>query len=222
MKKKVLCIGATKGLGEAVLRHGVKHVLDTSFYCVSRTPPREKIQDVNYLHFDMSVERSLDQLLSEIEDIRPHRIFYFPGGGPFGLYTKNRWASQLWALQVTLLSPMKLLHKVACFAEENRTQLIFVGSKIADQEADPNGPSYSAAKHGLRGFINSLGGQPLPFLDIRLFRPGYMDTAMVPKKAAVRQKLPLENPDELAALYWNWALDKQGRKVFSTQGPGQN
>ena len=96
--------------------------------------------------------------------------------------------------------------------------MIFIGSDIADSQPDPKAGSYCAAKHGLRGLISSVVAEG-DSRDIRFFRPGYMDTALLPPNAKPRREgRTLLNPRDVAQNFVQWALDDQGKSIKTLEG----
>ncbi|NQZ19320.1 MAG: SDR family oxidoreductase [Bdellovibrionales bacterium] len=125
----------------------------------------------------------------------------------------------MWALQVTYLTPARILHHFLSKPGSVK-QMVFVGSAIADSSADPMASSYSSAKHGLKGLIDSINAED-PDIDVRIFRPGYIDTAMLPPQASPRKEgLPLLSPEEAAKRFVQWVQDPNGRKSFLLEAQG--
>ena len=79
-----------------------------------------------------------------------------------------------------------------------------MGSSVAEDKADPGAASYAAAKHALKGLLESVILEK-PDLDVRLFSPGYMDTGMLPQNAWPRQQGLAEDPDAVARRLWQWS-----------------
>ena len=164
---------------------------------------------------DLAAPENVDVLLTQLKIIRPQRVFYFAGGGCYGSFASKMWKDHLWGLQVTFLTPARLLHSL--LSDPALTcieQIIFVGSQVADNQGDSGASSYAAAKHGLRGLIQSIVAEGCS-RDLRLFRPGYMDTDMLPPNCPPRrQGRLLINPEEAACIFVDWALDPFGKAVL--------
>jgi short-subunit dehydrogenase len=138
------------------------------------------------------------------------RVFYFAGGGPYGDFSSKELKDHRWALETTFMGAMEALH----FAMRNRLkQIVFVGSSIAEDQADPRAASYSAAKHALFGLLRSVWEETPSDVDVRLFSPGYMDTSLLPPGATARQQ-DLSKPDEIAARLLEWCLDPEGQRHY--------
>jgi NAD(P)-dependent dehydrogenase (short-subunit alcohol dehydrogenase family) len=93
-------------------------------------------------------------------------------------------------------------------------QVVFVGSQVADHQADPLAASYASAKHALRGLVHSVQQESIS-KDLRLFRPGYIDTGMLPKNAKPRiEGVELADSSRLAESFVDWSLDADGAPIF--------
>src|SRR5690606_29913932 len=120
---------------------------------------------------DFANENSLDVFLKD-KDTSISRLLYFAGGGPYGDFASKAWKDHMWSFQVNFLTPSRIIHH---FLKQNRKmQIVVVGSAVADDKPDPMAASYAAGKHGLKGLVGSIQAEN-PELDLRIFRPGYMD-----------------------------------------------
>lgn len=212
--EKVAFLGCGKGLGLAVLKCWQEKYPEHQLLLSSRT-----IQSKKHPVFkcDFSKPSEVDQLILRLEDFSPQRIFYFAGGGPYGPYAQKKWADHDWALNVTLVTPMKLLNHF--LSAPYLKQFITVGSSVAEANADTNAASYSAAKHGLFGLIKTLHGE-YPLKDIRLFSPGYMDTDMLPPKALPRMLgKPILPVESVAGAFLDWTIQPEApwHKLYSSE-----
>lgn len=156
----------------------------------------DKVKSCDILACDFTNKSQREELLNKLEDWKPHRLFYFAGGGPFGAFEAKEWKDHQWAYELNLLFPAQLLHR--SFEWPELKQWILIGSAIADAKPDPNASSYSSAKHGLRGLVESLKLESKR--DIRFFSPGYMDTSLLPPQARVRQTHKVESTEAVAEL----------------------
>ena len=161
---------------------------------------------------DLSNSDGQKRALSFLSEQPFSKVFCIAGGGPFGPYHKRGWKDHEWAYQVTFAFPAQVLHLLASRA--GPPQVILIGSSVAESKADPNAASYCAAKHALKGLFLSLRVE-YPGWDLRLFSPGYMDTELLPKNAAVRRS-GVYDPARLARELWSWTLtpDATGHKMY--------
>jgi short-subunit dehydrogenase len=202
--EKVLILGASRGLGRAVVDEISQRPFD--LYLMSRKQMNFK-SDFKSMSVDVSKEHDQDQIFNEILSFQPHRILNFIGAGPYGKYESKAWKDHRWAFEVSFLFSAKLLHFVLSQKPTQLRQILFTGSSVAEASPDPMAASYSAAKHALLGLVSSVVNEH-PGLDIRLFSPGYMDTEMLPDNAWPRQQkdVKIHQPKDTAKQLVSWIL----------------
>ncbi len=215
-------LGCSRGLGRAVtLEMDQQGHLEQALLCARKqeslsTLATELKCDSEIEVLDFSQRPSVEILLAALRTHRPQRIFYFAGGGPYGLFASKAWKDHLWALQVSFLTPSEVLHRLLSDQQFDFVkQIIFIGSRIADSRPDPMASSYASAKHGLKGLVESLQGEDLG-VDLRFFRPGYMNTDLLPKNAGPRTQGTSEvlEPQNVAKDFVKWALDPSGASIL--------
>ncbi len=227
---RVALLGATRGLGWALARHlsGLSGAQGSqssqvdpvaSLLVVGRKAPPADLPKAAFVSLDLaSVQQVEEVLFPSLAQFNPHKIFYIAGGGPFGTFEKKQWKDHLWAYQLNLLTPARLLHWA--FQAQGKTELrqvVFVGSAIAEDQGEREGASYASAKHGLKGLVRSLQREDL---DVRLFSPGYMDTQMLPPNAWPRQQgLSILSPEDVALELWTWSQGLAKLTTFSGPKP---
>lgn len=206
----------TGGLAEAFYRITNKSQL----FLVSRRnqeqvrrlqPKADKPLDIHPC--DFSKPDQVEHLLSSIPTDQPFRVIYFAGGGPFGSYFDKSFKDHQWAYQVSFLTPSRLLHWAG--QQPQLKQMCFIGSAIAESDADPFAASYCAAKQALRGVIQSIWAEnPDLAFDLRLFSPGYMDTKMLPPGSWPRENRPerIMDVDQVALKLHQWLDDLEAER----------
>jgi short-subunit dehydrogenase len=214
-------LGSSRGLGRAAVEIFDLRSSQASFLLVSRAKTQleelasQLSRSTEVFPFDLSKTDELEALIKKLEENEVRRIFYFAGGGPFGLFHEKAWKDHMWGINVSFLSPLKLI--LACLSRRELNlvkQFICIGSQLADSQADPFSASYAGAKHGLKGAVESIIAEKHP-LDLRLFRPGYMDTSMLPKNATPRvQGESIVKPEDAAKVFYDWSQDLSGPKIF--------
>ena len=70
---------------------------------------------------------------------------------------------------------------------------------MAEDKADPLAGSYAAAKHALRGLVDSVNSEQESEIKLLLFSPGYMQTDLLPSNSRPRQDGLAESPRVVAA-----------------------
>ena len=212
---RVVILGASRGLGAEL----VKYVCGTGYPVVgfgrkegALSQLREQFPLFEYTVADFATRIGQDETLRYLLEENYGKVIVVAGGGPYGLFQDREWKDHQWAWDVTFQFPARVLHALTVAAR--RDQVIVIGSAVAESSADPMAASYCAAKHALRGLVTTLRLEN-PGWDLRLFSPGYMDTDLLPKNAAVR-KLGVYAPSEVARELWTWSLsaDNSGHKVY--------
>lgn len=198
-KEKILILGARRGLGFEILKLWKSRFPNDEIYASSRQP--FEYLDVTTFRWDLTVGEDVENLLQTVDKLAPQKVFYIAGGGPYGVYGEKQWKDHQWALQLTFMTPMRLLHQ--CLNRSFLQQFIVVGSSIAESKPDPGAASYAAAKHGIKGLISSL--QTETSKDLRLFSPGYMNTSMLPQATQHKLRAVIEEPTAVASQFIDWA-----------------
>lgn len=212
-------LGCSRGLGKEVclLMNSQKHATFSLLSARNQSALAllgEQLQQSMQIHpCDFSVPEQTKNTLAEIRTQRIERVFYFAGGGPYGPYAKKQWKDHMWSFQVNFLTPAELLLHLLKDADYSHVrQIVFVGSLVADSKGDPQAASYAAGKHALKGLIDSIHLEGCA-KDLRLFRPSYMDTDMLPPSSAPR-RIPgkVMNITKSAQIFVDWVLDPRGAK----------
>lgn len=202
--EKWCLLGASRGLGKAfAIKAAQKYKSELFLHLSART--RSGLENVRgevesfsssceISTCDFTKDDACSKFLTELQQWRPNRIFYFAGGGPYGFYEKKEWKDHLWSLRLNLLFPAQLLHSSMNW--EGVQQWVLVGSDVAESKPDPMASSYASGKHGLKGLVTSL--QLESKRDIRLYSPGYMDTDLLPPGALVRTTQRVESAEVVA------------------------
>lgn len=211
----VLILGAGRGLGAKLARIAAQENHPVFGYSRKENPLaglKAELANFDYKTADFTTTAGQAEVIAHVLQKDYARIFYTAGGGPHGRFETKQWKDHEWALELSFTFPAKLTH--ALLQAKRKTPLIFVGSAVAESEPDPLAASYSAAKHALKGLILSVRAEN-PDWDLRLFSPGYMDTAMLPHGSAPRQH-GVYDPEQVAHELWNWSLrsDDAGHKVY--------
>lgn len=215
MEQRLVILGAGSGLGLEVYKIAVKTFSET--FIVSRKNSAH-LDEAHFYQADFSKREQWASICTKISEWNPSHVWYFAGGGPYGVYHEKKWSSHEWAFAVNFLFPAYLSHYLlSCTAEDslvdlalqNRAksqlqQLIFTGSKIAENQPDKGATSYSSGKHALRGLVVNLFNE-YSNIDIRLFSPGYMATPLLPENSEPRLQGLALDPSDVAIQFINWA-----------------
>ncbi len=227
LNERITILGASRGLGLTLAKaitsssppstqlllssRKIQDLVDTSFY-------QKHCNQLQLLALDFTKKESLKTLHDSLREFQPHRLIYCAGGGPYGPFHKRPWHAHEWAMNLNLIFPSELLHSIlidVAKGNSNLQQILFIGSAIAESQADPNAASYASSKHGLKGLINSiinendLSSPSDKFtLDIRLYSPGYMDTQLLPPHSYPRLNVESKvlNPSDVAQDILQWMM----------------
>jgi short-subunit dehydrogenase len=207
-RKRVLVLGASGGLGSALVKEMGSEV---AVFVHGRRQDRLLFEQVEEKFVaDVAEDSQVENLLQRMVDLDLDCVVNCVGGGPYGPYQSKQWKDHLWAFRVSLLFSARLAHWALA---GGCRQLVLVGSAIAEDKADPWAASYAASKHGVAGLYKSvvaeMKAEPSSFknsLDLRLFSPGYLDTSLLPPNAAVRQNSPerVRDVGAVAKQLWCW------------------
>lgn len=220
LKERWLILGASRGLGRAFSLEAAQTLgPESELLLVARkrnaleslrSEVEEKGIRAEVLSADFALKEAQPLVLEKLADWNPQRIFYFAGGGPYGRFEDKDWKDHEWALQVSALFPLRLLH--ASLKWPKVQQWVFIGSAIAENSADPFAVSYAASKHALLGALRSVQAETSK--DIRMFSPGYMDTDLLPPNAKARQGGRLWPVEIVGRKLRQWSLQKPEGEGF--------
>lgn len=185
---KFLVLGGSRGLGAEIM----KQLSAKGYQALSFSRKN---------NFDFSKQNNWLTYLEKFKSESPHAIIYSAGGGPYGKFADKEFHAHEWAWRVNFYFPAFLLHDV--LRNQNSwpdlKKICFIGSAIAESKPDPMAASYAAAKHALRGLVTSVQGEGTGTVDVQIFSPGYMDTAMLPANAWPRSQEGLvKSPQQVA------------------------
>lgn len=223
--QRIAILGSSRGLGLALAKkllpseHCHLWLSSRKILDLEKDPDfQQNLSRLMLFPIDFTHPTAVEATFSSLIEFQPQQIIYCAGGGPYGLFHQKPWRSHLWTFHLNLLFPAQLTHVLLKAKEGPMTelkQIIFVGSSVAENHSDAGAASYSAAKHGLRGLIQSLVEEyssstsisPSSPIDLRLFSPHYMNTSLLPKNAKPRQSsnLALAEPETIAQDLLEWS-----------------
>jgi short-subunit dehydrogenase len=204
---KIAILGASRGLGRELALEIQQQIPSSELLLMSRkfdllstlARPTDKVASCDFCTREGQVAA-----IQALENFEPQLIYYVAGGGPYGVYGEKDWMSHEWALNVTFLFPARVLHWAAENKPKSLKKIIVVGSQIAENQPDPHAASYAAAKHGLRGLVQTLQLEGFPY-ELELFSPGYMATDLLPQNSAPRERGLAADPREVAKSLLNFS-----------------
>lgn len=205
MQKRFALLGASRGLGWATYQTLQNYYKNSEFLLSSRKiqARQSEVSAANTTLLSQDFSKLPVQLdfIQSLKKFNPTDVIYFAGGGPYGAFSEKKWSDHQWALNTTFVYPAELLHVLLKEEWASLRNFILIGSSVAESKADKYAASYAAAKHALKGLVDSIQLEmPLSTssLRIQLFSPGYMQTDLLPPHSEPRQKQMAENPLDVA------------------------
>lgn len=197
--QKFILLGASRGLGWHTYLKLAESFPEAKFLLCSRKISEKKsdfMANTECFEQDFSKAPVGADFLEVLQKFDGTHLIYFAGGGPYGNFETKKWTSHQWALQTSFLYPAELTHQILSKPKSwsSLQKLVLIGSLIAEAKADPQAASYAAAKHALKGLIDSINAEQKPKPAVLLFSPGYMQTDLLPPNSIPRSSQQAENP----------------------------
>lgn len=207
MKKTIVCIGGTKGIGEAVVKKLLAEEHKVHLY--SRTSPSSDLTSNNlltHIQYDVNDDFDASSLPEEIDG-----YIYFPGSinlRPFERFGADEFQADL---NINYLYNVRILQKVMGKLKKsaNDASVVFF-STVAVQTGMPFHSSISGAKGALEGLTRSLASEYAPKVRVNCISPSLTETPLAEKitsnekmREASAAKHPMKRigtPDDLANL----------------------
>ncbi len=198
-KDKFILLGASRGLGWHTYQLLLKKNPNAEFLISSRKAlSRKSVVGANTLLLEQDFSKPVLDIdfLNQLQSFESSQLIYFAGGGPYGLFQNKKWSDHLWSLQTSFLYPAELLHSIMSQKEKwpQLKKIVLIGSSVAEDKGDPKASSYSAAKHALRGLVDSIQAEQIAEPKVLLFSPPYMQTDLLPAHSQPRLTDRAENP----------------------------
>lgn len=201
--EKFILLGASRGLGWQTYLHLRSQKPQGQFLLSSRKISARRPELNNntmYLEQDFSSGGVCPEFSHQLQKFGGECLIYFAGGGPYGLFHEKKWQSHQWAIRTSFLYPAELLHSILQNPSQwpDLKKIVLIGSSVAEAAADPGAASYAAAKHALRGLVDTIRAEQKPVPEVLLFSPGYMQTDLLPSHSEPRLSHRAENPSIVA------------------------
>lgn len=204
MKKKIVIVGASKGVGNAIAKRlsGGGH----SITAMSRTEADlESIQNVSYLEYDAVGTENFPEIEGPLDG-----VVYCPGSinlKPFNRLTEKDFLADL---NVNLLGAVKTIQALLPNLQEAENPAIVLFSTVAVQTGMGFHASVSAAKGAVEGLTRSLAAEFAPKIRVNCIAPSLTDTPLAErllsspeKREAAEGRNPMRKvgtSDEVAAM----------------------
>lgn len=203
MKKNILLIGGSKGIGFEI----TKLLQDEhNLYVAARSKANLDTEKVNYQAFDV--------LKDEIDDLDlPDTIdgfVYLPGSinlKPFKMIKQKVFKEDF---QINFMGLVKTTQKLLPKIKKSKSGSIVYFSTVAVQTGMPFHTSVAAAKGAIEGFARSLAAEYAPTIRVNVIAPSLVNTGLADKllvrekqKEKMDQRHPLQRvgePDDIAQM----------------------
>lgn len=165
---KIVIIGGSKGIGNAILQQQLENNL---VYNISRTSP--DISHPNLVHFPIDV---LKDALPEIESI--DALIYCPGSinlKPILNLTIDDFRNDF---EINVIGAVKVIQKYLPALKQGKNPSIVLFSTVATKLGMPFHASIAAAKSGVEGLVKSLGAELASVIRINAIAPTITETSL--------------------------------------------
>jgi NAD(P)-dependent dehydrogenase (short-subunit alcohol dehydrogenase family) len=169
MKKNILMIGGSKGIGLAILQQLHK---DNTIYVASRTSENLERTNVKHLPFDALTDQlDMSKLPEEL-----HGFVYCPGSinlKPFKMLGVNNFEEDM---QLNFISLVKVAKEIMPRMATGSSMVFF--STVAVGTGMPYHTSVSASKGAIEGFTKALAAEYAPRIRVNVIAPSLVDTPL--------------------------------------------
>ncbi len=204
MKKKIVIVGASKGIGNAIAKRLA--VGGNSVTALSRSEgDLDRIQNVNYLEYDAVGTGDFPLIEGPVDG-----VVYCPGSinlKPFHRLTEKDFLADL---NINLLGAVRTIQALLPNLKEAANPSIVLFSTVAVQTGMGFHASVSAAKGAVEGLTRSLAAEFAPKIRVNSIAPSLTDTPLAErllsspeKREAAEGRNPMSKvgtSDEVAAM----------------------
>ncbi len=182
--KKILVVGGSKGIGNAIVKQLVK---DHTVYNFSRTAPTVTYDNLKHYSGDI-----LSDNVPEIEAL--DSIIYCPGSinlKPISRLSLDEFRSDF---EINVIGAIKTIQHYLPQLKKGNQPSILLFSTVASTLGMPFHTSVAASKSGVEGLVKSLGAELAPTIRVNAIAPTVTDTGLASK--LLRNEKMIENITE--------------------------
>lgn len=182
MKKNIILVGGSKGIGLATAR-----MLSNShnLFIISRTKENLDDLDVSYQKFDVTRDEIRDLEFPEVID----GLVYFPGSinlRPFHMLKPKIFEEDM---NMNFFSLIKIVqHLLPNLKRSENASLVFF-STVAVKVGMPYHTSVAAAKGAIEGFSKALAAELAPMIRVNIIAPSLTNTSLAEKLLSTNEKI---------------------------------
>jgi 3-oxoacyl-[acyl-carrier protein] reductase len=166
--KKILIIGGSKGIGNAILQQQLEN---NTVITISRNAP--EITHPSLTHYSLDV---LQDTLPEIESL--DTLIYCPGSitlKPIGSLSIDDFRNDF---EINVIGAVKVIQKYLPVLKKGYQPSILLFSTVAAKLGMPFHASIATAKAGVEGLVKSLGAELASSIRINAIAPTITDTSL--------------------------------------------
>jgi NAD(P)-dependent dehydrogenase (short-subunit alcohol dehydrogenase family) len=198
--KKVLVIGGSKGIGQAIIAkmHGSYEMIN-----ISRTEPEAYMETIEHHTCDI-----LSDELPEFDQL--DALIYCPGS--INLKPVNRLSETDFKndFEINVLGAVRVIQKYLKVLKAGNDPSVVLFSTVAVKMGMPFHASIAVAKAGVEALVRSLGAELAPQIRFNAIAPTITETGLADKllrndimKEKMRERHPMKNylqPDDVADM----------------------
>ena len=200
MKKTILIIGGSKGIGNAIV---LALLPNSSIINLSRTDP--SITDPNFKHYNCDV---LKDSFPELDSM--DAIIYCPGSINLKPFTRLSLDDFKNDFEINVLGVVRVIQNYLPTLKKGRNPSILLFSTVATKLGMPFHASIAAAKSGVEGLVKSLAAELAPTIRVNAIAPTVTRTDLASKllrnekmEENIIERHPLKkilNPEDVANM----------------------
>lgn len=182
--KKILVIGGSKGIGNAIVE---SLVTNNKVINISRTNPLQS--NVNLTHYNCDI---LSDELPDIEAL--DSLIYCPGSINLKPISRLKLEDFRDDFEINVIGAVKAIQKYLPLIKNGNNPSILLFSTVASKLGMPFHASVAAAKSAVEGLTKSLGAELAPTIRVNAIAPTVTDTELASK--LLRNDRMIENITE--------------------------
>lgn len=207
MKKQVVIIGASRGIGGAVAKHFAEK--GNGLFSVSRSKPVAG----DWIRADISTPEGINTVVDRIGESRIDALLFMGGVWENGAFTdqydflKSPDHETRYLLAVNTIAPIELMKRLASnLSQSDNPRAIFIGALSGLDNVATAEVANTASKFGLRGAAQALRMALRHYgIGITVINPGNIATEEVMadiKEGRFDAQIPISLEDIISGIEW--------------------